>query len=117
MQLPLPPVERVISFLLQEGMLLETGSDVPGLVPARPLDRIPVEEWLRIVRQGAEGHAQLTLRPGAEVIVDNDKLGPLIDRLDEARRDALDGLTLRDLVTGTHEATPVTDKVASISKS
>jgi len=117
MQLPLPPVERVISFLLQEGMLLETGSDVPGLVPARPLDRIPVEEWLRIVRQGAEGHAQLTLRPGAEVIVDNDKLGPLIDRLDEARRDALDGLTLRDLVTDTHEAKPVTDKVASISKS
>jgi len=115
MRLPLPPVERVINFLLQEGLVMETGKDEPGLVPGRPIDRITVYDWLGVVRKGAEGHTQLTLRPGSDTVDENDNLTPLIERLDSARREALDGLTLRDLVEGGAAARDAGDNVASIS--
>ncbi len=100
MHLPLPPVERVIGFLLADGLLIETGEDMPGLLPGRPTDKITVYEMLNVVRKGAEGHAHLTLRPGDEVVDDGDAVTPLVKKLDAARAEALAGLTLRDLAEG-----------------
>ncbi len=115
MRLPLPPVERVIAFLMNDGLLIETSSESPGLVPGRPIDRITVDEWLTVVRRGAEGHAQLELRPGADVIEDDDKLTPLIQRLEDVRAQALEGITLRDLISTRHlDKTTEADKLASV---
>lgn len=102
--LPLPPVERVVMFLLDAGLLVEAATEPPGLLPARPLDRISVDEFLNVVRNGAEGRATLDVRahrlPGDQIeIVDR-----LMARLDAARREALDGLTLRDLARGDSRA-------------
>ena len=115
MRLPLPPVERVVDFLMSDGLLIETGGDKPGLVPGRPIDRITVDEWLSVVRKGAEGHAQLTLRSVTEEVQDGDKLGHLIQRLRDTRSQALNGLTLRDLVAGPDADDSIsTDRVTSI---
>jgi len=97
MHLPLPPVERVVGFLMNDGLLIETGQETPGLVPGRPLDRITVDEWLSVVRKGAEGHAQFQLPTRADDASDSDDLLPLMDKLREARKEALAGLSLRDL--------------------
>ena len=115
MRLPLPPVERVVDFLLTDGLLIETGGDTPGLVPGRPVDRITVDEWLSVVRKGAEGHAQLALRSSADEVRDGDTLGPLIQKLRESRARALDGLTLRDLISSSgQESSGSTDNITSI---
>lgn len=95
--LPLPPVERVVSFLQGAGLLVETGHDTPGLVPGRPLDRITVDEVLAVVRAGAEGKASLSVDEAHMPEGHMDTVKPLVDRLDAARHAALDGLTLRDL--------------------
>ena len=95
--LPLPPVERVVSFLLEAGLLIETGQETPGLVPGRPLDRITVDEFLGVVRAGSEGQASLAIDDARMPKGHFETLTPLIERLDGARHDALDGLTLRDL--------------------
>lgn len=97
MHLPLPPVERVIEFLLQEGLLIETRSDVPGLMPGRPLDRITIHDWLNAVRRGAEGNADLRMHPTAASIDEVDQLAPLVTKINGAREEALNGATLRDL--------------------
>ncbi|MDW3099281.1 MAG: YihY/virulence factor BrkB family protein [Alphaproteobacteria bacterium] len=115
MRLPLPPVERVIAFLMNDGLLIETGGETPGLVPGRPIDRITVDEWLSVVRRGAEGHAQLEFRQSSDIIEDDDKLTPLIQRLDDVRKQALEGITLRDLIsTRKLEKTVEADKIASV---
>jgi len=97
MNLPVPPVERVVRFLLQSGLLTETRARDPGIVPSRPLDKITVQEWLSTVREGAEGQAHLLAQPGSAVIHDHDAVSPLIARLDDARAEALGATTLRDL--------------------
>ncbi|MEQ8746927.1 YihY/virulence factor BrkB family protein [Pyruvatibacter sp.] len=97
MRLPLPPVERVVDFLLQEGMLVETGAELPGLMPGKPLDKISLHEWLNVVRQGAEGKADLASTYADQVVEDAGAVAPLFDRLTEARAQTLAGMTLHSL--------------------
>ena len=74
-----------------------------------------MDEWLSVVRKGAEGHAQLALRSSADEVRDGDTLGPLIQKLRESRARALDGLTLRDLISSSgQESSGSTDNITSI---
>ncbi len=97
MHLPLPPVERVIAFLQDGGILLESAEDPPGLLPARPLERISVNEMLNVVRDGSEGMATFAVHTAKIEQDQSSRVKPLLERLDLARKEALDGLTLRDL--------------------
>lgn len=115
MQLPLPPVERVVGFLMSDGLLIETGGETPGLVPGRPIDRITVDEWINVVRKGAEGHATLKLRSSNDDILDGNRLGPLVQKIADARKHALGDITLRDLISDEKLTnTAPGEKVASI---
>ncbi|RMG73875.1 MAG: YihY family inner membrane protein, partial [Nitrospirae bacterium] len=93
LNLPLPPVQDVITLLEKGGLLIETGDDPPCYLPARDIERIRLVDILDVVRMAGEEtmsieqkHLSLT------------EVNPVVDGIDRRVREFLGERTLRDLV-------------------
>lgn len=89
---PSGAIEIVISAIEQHGLIQQTANEPPRYLPARPLENIPAKELLDAVRAAGEdpyrGAAQFPANP----LVDE-----VMDTMDRALNDALQGKTLKDL--------------------
>ncbi|WP_024328082.1 YihY/virulence factor BrkB family protein [Thioalkalivibrio sp. AKL19] len=88
--------------LEEAGLLLRAGEDRQLLVPARDLDAIRVDAILEALREDTDDHAIRRLRGSAAVET-------TLKEVDSARRERLDGRTLRDLLNIDGEPGAVTD--------
>ncbi|WP_018861729.1 YhjD/YihY/BrkB family envelope integrity protein [Thioalkalivibrio sp. ALJ3] len=82
---------EVAQALESAGLLVRAGTDGTCYVPGRDLERIRVDEILEALRQDADARALRRLQgdPAVEAT---------LEELEAARRDRLDGRTLRDLL-------------------
>ncbi|WP_018865020.1 MULTISPECIES: YhjD/YihY/BrkB family envelope integrity protein [Thioalkalivibrio] len=82
---------EVAQALESAGLLVRAGADGSRYVPGRDLERIRVDEILDALRQDADARALRRLEgdPAVEAT---------LEELESARRDRLDGRTLRDLL-------------------
>ena len=96
LHMPVAPLETLLRALEESGLLLKVREDPPAYVPARDLDRIGVADVLDSVRAlGEHGHLSPRRLP-AEPAVD-----ALLEALDRARHEAVNGCSLRDLAAET----------------
>jgi membrane protein len=93
LNLPLDPVEDVVEALLGAGMLSQTGTEPPRLLPGRPPDETPIKALLDAVRSAREDDLVAPARLPAEPALD-----ALEQALEEAADGALAGRTLKDLL-------------------
>lgn len=93
--LRMPPEETyaMIDRLNAGGLLIESSDDLPRLMPARDPSSITVDEILQLIRSESGLRTDLARDPSPE-----GRIGSLIERLEQARAQALGGMTLRDLV-------------------
>lgn len=90
--LPGPAVDHLLGMLREGGLILETGDDPPGYVPARPPERIQVHEVLEAVRSTGE---RMVLLPGAREATG--PVEPVMQAWCAGAREAVAGLTLKAL--------------------
>ncbi len=95
MGLPGDAVADLLRVLEQRGLLAETGDEHPGYLLARDPEHVSLGEVLDILRSADE--AEHHLRANA---LDLEPVDRVIDRVQQARNDALAGKTLKDLVMG-----------------
>ncbi len=92
LRVPGEPVAQIIIALERNHIAVETSGDVPGYVPAQPLDKISLAHLIDVVRGvDEEGHH------GARQTLVDTRVNGLMNNLRQARTQALDGLTLKDL--------------------
>jgi membrane protein len=95
LRVPVEPVQTILQALEQPGLLRHTGEDPPTYVPGRPPEETPVTEVMNIIRSSEE-RLQLTVdRLPAESVLEG-----LESDLEQAAEKALEGRTLKDLVSG-----------------
>jgi membrane protein len=98
LNIPMHAVDAVLDALVGSGLLVQTRADRPAYVPARELDHLSIAELLATVRKAGEDEF---LNPDALPVS-----APVADveaRFDAAVTAALDGTTVRDLVTAVPE--------------
>jgi len=89
LRVPPPPVEDLVEELVRRGVLLRAAEPV-GVALARAPETVTIAEVLDAVG-GVQADGPTS--------VEGDRAGQLLARRDEAIRTALDGLTLRDLIS------------------
>lgn len=94
LDLPVTPVESMVTTLINTGYLVETNTEPPALVPARDIATIRIMDLLEAVR-GADEERFLRSDHLAMAPVD-----ALVLRLRGAREQTLGEMTLRDLLDG-----------------
>jgi membrane protein len=90
--LPGPVVDHLLHLLDQAGLVLRTGEDPPGLVPARPPERVEVAEVMEAVRGAGERVALPAGARRATAVVDE-----VMAAWNAGARQAVAGLTLATL--------------------
>ncbi len=93
--LPGDAVAELLQPLERAGLLVETGEDNPGYVPARDPQHIFLAEVLEVLRSAEE-----TAHPLRSRALELEPVERLMTQVRQARDSALDGRTLKDLVTG-----------------
>lgn len=93
--LPGDAVADLLQPLERAGLLVETGEDSPGYVLARDPEHIQIGEVLDILRSAEEA-----LHHVHSHALDLEPVARLLNRVHQARNDALAGKTLKDLVMG-----------------
>lgn len=93
MEIPVAPLEQLVSALITQGYLIETNAEPPAILPARDIATIQLSEFLDVVRELDESRFLHKQRLAALQPVD-----AVIDRINVARETALDGMTLRDML-------------------
>jgi membrane protein len=93
MEIPVAPLEQLVSALITQGYLIETSAEPPAILPARDIATIQLSEFLDVVRELDESRFLHKQRLAALQPVD-----AVIDRINVARETALDGMTLRDML-------------------
>ncbi len=93
LDLPIAPLQRLITSLVNQGYLTETNVDPPQFLPARDIATIRVSELLDDVRAADESRFLRKERIMPVTAVDD-----VIERMNQTRCDVLDKLTLRDLL-------------------
>jgi membrane protein len=99
LRVPMDAAQSVLRALEQRGLLKGTSDDPPAYLPARPLDAISAKDVLDAVREAGEQAYLTPQRLPPEAAVDR-----LVDRLDQASSEALQGQTLKDLALSTESA-------------
>ncbi len=99
-------IGSVIDALERHGLLVATTGDPPGWLPARDLGSIGVAQIVMTVR--AAGERRFV---GPDTVAHDQPAEAVLGRVEDAVRDALQGLTLRDLVAG--ETSPPGDEIPS----
>lgn len=93
--LPGDAVAELLQPLEQAGLLVETGEDNPGWVPARDPEHIRISEVLDVLRSAEEAVHHLRSHVFEMAPVER-----LVMQVQQARDSALNGKSLKDLVTG-----------------
>lgn len=91
LRVPSRSLADAVQTLETAGLLVPTGDGDPRYLPGRDLAEIAVDEVLRVLRHGQDDHSYQRL----------DGLGSveaLVERLESVRSEALEALTLRDLL-------------------
>ncbi|MFN2309507.1 MAG: YihY/virulence factor BrkB family protein [Gammaproteobacteria bacterium] len=92
LDLPVTPLESLTTTLIDTGYLIESNSEPPALLPARDIATIRIGDLLEAVRAADEERFlrddQLSMAP----------VDALVQRLNQARAQALGDTTLRDLL-------------------
>jgi FeS assembly SUF system regulator len=95
-QLPLPVVSKILKSLAREGLLLSHRGAKGGYGLARPANSISVPEMITAL-EGPIGLTECTMHPGACAQESSCHVREPWQRINQAVRDALDGITLADL--------------------
>lgn len=93
--LPGDAVVELLQPLERAGVLVETGEDNPGYVPARDPEQTRISEVLDVLRSAEEA-----LHPVRAPALAMTPVERVLAQLQQARDSALAGKTLKDLVTG-----------------
>ncbi|GAB4389203.1 MAG: YihY/virulence factor BrkB family protein [Thermodesulfovibrionales bacterium] len=102
LSLPVEPVQDVILVLEQKGLLAESADEPPAYLPARALETIRLKDIVDAVRSAEESSYRLDEKHLSAPEVDK-----VVERMEASVKDALGGMTIRDLVvtcTGEKEA-------------
>jgi membrane protein len=91
---PIDPVYDIIILLEKNGLLLETGDDPPAYIPKKDIETISLKELLYVVRV-AEPQALYVERKVLHV----PSIEEVLQGVNDSVSDALDGKTLKDVVT------------------
>lgn len=91
-KLPMDTIEDVLNTLVQGRLLVQTGDEPAGYVPAAPLEEVTIHELLQAVRQRGDRFHRLTSHDQDNLVVDN-----LMALLNQAASNCLASFTLKDL--------------------
>lgn len=89
---PSGAIEIVINAIEQHGLIQQTANEPPRYLPARALENIPIKELLDAVRAADEDTNRDAAQFPANPVVDE-----MMDTMDRALNDALQGKTIKDL--------------------
>jgi membrane protein len=89
----LEAVDWAIGALEAKGLLAQVGDGTPQYLPSRPPDQTPLSEVLAVAQVADDTGPMSSLRLLPDTVVDG-----LMHRLDQSRRDEVDGITWRDFV-------------------
>ncbi len=92
LRVPMETLEPILEALEQYGLLTQTGDEPPSYLPARPLETTEIKDVLDAVRAAHEVSHLNVQRLPAELVVEQ-----LVDHLDQALAEALQGRTLKEL--------------------
>jgi membrane protein len=92
-RLPVDPVQKVITQLEKNNLILETGDDLPALLPARDIEQIRIRDVLEGIRTAEEATFSVDTAPLSENGVDD-----VINRLDSIINSTLGNESIRELV-------------------
>ncbi len=95
----LEAVDWAIGALEAKGLLAQVGDGTPQYLPSRPPDQTPLSEVLAVAQVADDTGPMSSLRLLPDTVVDG-----LMHRLDQSRRDEVDGITWRDFVRREDEA-------------
>jgi membrane protein len=93
LDLPLEPVQDVLSGLKKNGLIIETGDDPPSYVPAKDIATITLREFFRSVRVAEE--VSYSIESG---LLSRPEVDGVISRVDSAIDTALGDETLKDII-------------------
>ncbi|MFA7386043.1 MAG: YihY/virulence factor BrkB family protein [Thiohalobacteraceae bacterium] len=93
LDVPVAPLQRLITALITLGYLTETNMEPPNLVPARDISTVGIADLLDDVRAADESRFLQEDRLPAPAPVDE-----VVERIDQSRAAVLKSLTLRDLL-------------------
>lgn len=94
LHVPFEPVQDVLSNLEDRGFIIESGDEPPAFLPARDIETIRLRELLRSVRSVEGGSA-----PEENTFPSAEEIDALMQKVDGAIDAALDGETLKHLIT------------------
>lgn len=93
LEIPVAPLERLVSTLIGQGYLTETNAEPPALIPARDIATIPLTELIDAVRASDESRFLRKERLARLAPVD-----AVMERINASREAALGDMTLRDML-------------------
>jgi membrane protein len=93
LDLPVEPIQDVLSGLRIKGLVKETNDDPPAYLPARDLETIRLNDLLKSVRDGEEIAHSVENR-----FLSMSEVDTVMARVDRAIEGALGNETLRDIV-------------------
>ncbi|MFQ5586655.1 MAG: YhjD/YihY/BrkB family envelope integrity protein [Thermodesulfobacteriota bacterium] len=96
--MPLEPVQELIMSLERKGLIVESGDDPPGYLPARDLETITLRELFNAVRLAEEE----TSSTGKRLLSFGEVEG-VMEGIDDAINDTLGERTLKDLILSRRE--------------
>lgn len=92
-RLPVDPVQKVVSQLEQNGLIMETGDEPPALLPARDLGQIRIRDILEGIRTAEEATFTVDARSLSVSGLDD-----IMTRIDSHIGSALGNQSIRELV-------------------
>ena len=93
LQLPVDAISRILTNLERHSLIVETGDDPPAFLPAKDIETITLYELLNTVRVAEDDAAEIEKKVATDTNID-----ALMDGLETAISDTLDGKTLKDIV-------------------
>ncbi|UCE78539.1 MAG: YihY/virulence factor BrkB family protein [Nitrospiraceae bacterium] len=104
-RLPVNPVQKVISQLERNNLIMETGDDPPALLPARDIEQIRIRDVLEGIRTAEEATFSVDTATLSENGVDD-----VINRLDSIIGNTLGDESIRELVISGKAGDPSKDE-------
>ena len=98
LDVPDAAVDWTVNALVAGGLLVETGEGAPLLVPGKAPDLVPVYDVINLIRRADDTGAMSSLP-----LPRDSQAAQVLSQLDDARRNALEGQTVRSLTLQAEE--------------
>jgi membrane protein len=109
LDIPLRVVREILSLLVETGYIAATAGTNLNYIPARELDRITITDVLRTLKNHGDECGITRMTKGEK------RLQEILGRLDAGTANALEGMTLKDLVSSPPSVTNSSGEVAELS--